>query len=366
MQKYPFSDGQTRLKQIIDEADVLLPLNNNAPYFVNDADKTKQIIGFKQTDERENKQFRDLITQGIGINSDVVIPLQSKNEILIIKEFAGFPLRIVNGLKELKDQYERQKHLYDGYNLHNESQTFFLDIIPPEGRKMELLQDNFYTCLAFGKIQKDSQTNIYYLQLEDELRNEFYDLPLSNVWEESLEEISQNETVKEYLQSMVTDLEEELKQNPDLFPKVYYPRLINFIDELEELTEYDLNFSQKKFVLGERADRTSMGKNGILKRIYERFLKIVNDAQKEAPVNINKTLSSSNSLKNQALLTAENGKNTNGVSNDNELILEVDEDIEQSFRKKWEGVNMQKVFDLHDKKIIDDETLRKIIKLNGC
>lgn len=366
MQKYPFSDGQTRLKQIIDEADVLLPLNNNAPYFVNDADKTKQIIGFKQTDERENKQFRDLITQGIGINSDVVIPLQSKNEILIIKEFAGFPLRIVNGLKELKDQYERQKHLYDGYNLHNESQTFFLDIIPPEGRKMELLQDNFYTCLAFGKIQKDSQTNIYYLQLEDELRNEFYDLPLSNVWEESLEEISQNETVKEYLQSMVTDLEEELKQNPDLFPKVYYPRLINFIDELEELTEYDLNFSQKKFVLGERADRTSMGKNGILKRIYERFLKIVNDAHKEAPVNINKTLSSSNSLNNQALLTAENGKNTNGVSNDNELILEVDEDIEQSFRKKWEGVNMQKVFDLHDKKIIDDETLRKIIKLNGC
>ncbi|BAQ63280.1 tubulin-like doman-containing protein [Geminocystis sp. NIES-3709] len=374
VQKYPFSDGQIRLKQIIDEADVLLPLNSNAPYFVNDADKTKQIIGFKQTDDRENQQFRDLITKGIGINSDVIIPLQTKNEIVIIKEFAGFPLRIVNGLRELREQYDRQKRLYDGYNLHNDSQVFFLDIIPPEGREMELLQDNFYTCLAFGKIQKTGDNKNYYLELEDKLRGEFYQVEISSIWEESLETITQNDTIKNYLIDTVKNIEEEVKENPNSFQEIYYPNLIKFVDELEKLTEYDINYNQKKLVLGERPDRTSLGKDGILKRIYDRFVKIVNNAQQRQNVKEKQQLLAQKINEKQKLLTAEN--NINNVKN--KEVLEVDiiadtgdnsiqitEEIDKEFITRWEGVNIVQLMQWYEKGMLNDDEFEKAKKIIG-
>ncbi|MGI0481571.1 tubulin-like doman-containing protein [Geminocystis sp. CENA526] len=386
VQKYPFSDGQTRLKQIIDEADVLLPLNSNAPYFVNDADKTKQIIGFKQTDDRENKQFKDLL-KDIPIQSDMLVPIQTKNEIFIIKEFAGFPLRIVNGLRELREQYDRQKRLYDGYNLHNDSQVFFLDIIPPDGREMELLQDDFYTCLAFGKIQKNTDNNNYYLELEDTFRDEYYDVEISGIWEEALETVSQNDTIRKHLADTVKNIEEEVRENPDLFQEIYYENLKKFVDELDALTEYDINYSQKKLVLGERADRTSLGKDGILKRIYDRFINIVNEAQQGGIVKKKRSLSARKNEQQQKLLTSgkteNNGKNYQANNSKNTDIVEADviyetesdywednsntitEEFDQEFRKQWGGVNMQKVFDLHDKNIISDETLKKIIRFNG-
>lgn len=379
IQKYPFSDGQIRLKQIIDEADVLLPLNSNAPYFVNDADKTKQIIGFKQTDDRENKQFRDLITENIGINSDVIIPLQTKNEIVIIKEFAGFPLRIVNGLRELREQYDRQKKLYDGYNLHNDSQVFFLDIIPPEGREMELLQDDFYTCLAFGKIQKNLDNNNYYLELEDELRGENYGLEISGIWEEALETVSQNETIRNHLANTVKTMEEEVKENPNLFQDIYYPNLINFVDELEKLTEYDINYNQKKLVLGERPDRTSLGKDGILKRIYDRFVKIVNDVQQGKIVKEKKSLSALKINDKQKLLTSKtndnNGNYQTNNSNKNVEILEADiwedktnqmtEEFDREFLKRWEGVTMKDLIDLRKAGDLNDDEFEKAKKIIG-
>ncbi|WPF88135.1 tubulin-like doman-containing protein [Cyanobacterium aponinum AL20118] len=386
VQKYPFSDGQTRLKQIIDEADVLLPLNSNAPYFVKDADKTKQIIGFKQTDDRENKQFKDFL-KDIPIQSDMLVPIQTKNEIFIIKEFGGFPLRIVNGLRELREQYERQKRLYDGYNLHNDSQVFFLDIIPPDGREMELLQDDFYTCLAFGKIQKNLDNNNYYLELEDTFRDEIYDVEISGIWEESLETISQNETIRKHLADTVTTMEEEVRENPDLFQEVYYPNLIKFVDELDELTEYDINYSQKKLVLGERPDRTSLGKDGILKRIYDKFIKIVNDAQEGNNVKKKRSLSARKKAQEQKLLTSgkteNNGKNYQTNKGKNTDILEADviyenesdlwhddsniitEKIDKEFLKRWEGVTMKDLIDLRKVGDLSDDEFEKAKKIIG-
>ncbi len=382
VQKYPFSDGQTRLKQIIDEADVLLPLNSNAPYFVNDADKTKQIIGFKQTDDRENKQFRDLITENIGINSDVIIPLQTKNEIVIIKEFAGFPLRIVNGLRELREQYDRQKRLYDGYNLHNDSQVFFLDIIPPDGRPMELLQDDFYTCLAFGKIEKNTDFNCYQFTLEDRITNRPYYVEISLVWEQALEEISNNDDLKKYLKNMVIEIEEDLKNNPNRFQEFYQQHLINFVDELNSLTEYDLNFSQKKLVLGEMTSREKLGSDGILGRIYDKLMKIIKDAQQNENIQDKSLLSGKKNEQQQKLLTSSktenNGKNyqTNQTNNNKNVeVLEADfwedktnqmtEEFDREFLKRWEGVTMKDLIDLRKAGDLNDDEFEKAKKIIG-
>lgn len=386
VQKYPFSDGRIRLKQIIDEADVLLPLNSNAPYFINEGDKTKQIVAFKQTDDRENKQFKDLL-KDIPISSDMLVPIQSKNEIFIIKEFAGFPLRIVNGLRELREQYDRQKKLYDGYNLHNDSQVFFLDIIPPDGREMELLQDDFYTCLAFGKIQKNTDNNSYYLDLKDELRGETYGLEISGIWEEALESISQNETIRKYLADTVKTMEEEVRENPNLFQDFYYRNLINFVDELEKLTEYDINYNQKKLVLGERPDRTSLGKDGILKRIYDRFVKIVNDTQQGEIVNKKSSLSGRKNEQSQKLLKSGNNQNNGNNHQTNNgkdtEVLEADviyenefdywddnsnqmtEEAEKKFLKRWEGVTMKDLIDLRKAGDLNDDEFEKAKKIIG-
>ena len=374
MQKYPFSDGQIRLQQILDEADVLLPLNTSDRYFINDSDKTKQMIGFKLTDDRENKQFRDLITQEIGINADVIIPLQTKNEIVIIKEFSGFPLRIVNGLKELREQYERQKKLYDGYNLHNDYETFFLDIIPPDAREMEILQDLFYTCLAFDKISKFAGNNNYYLECEDKLRNSTYQVEISGVWEEAMEEISQNPELQEYLEA-------ELKQQPYLFEQIYQPHLFNFVDELDKLTEYDINFTQKKIVLGERASRSTLGSDGILSRIYDKFTQIVNEAQQSLNIHSNPQLPSDKTNANQPLLkSASDDNNLNNASaiNSNEII-EADlwdgnnnqaikqssnntEKIDPVFYDKWKDITPRELLELKKEGILSSEEVQKIKK----
>lgn len=374
IQKYPFSDGLDRLKQIINKADVLLPLNVGDRYFVNDPDKTNEMIGFKQNDDRQNQEFRKVITQ-IGINPNVIVPLQNQNEVIIIKEFAGFPLRIVNGLRELKAQYERQKSLYDGYLLHNDYATFFLDIIPPDAREMEQLQDLFYTCLAFGKITKNPEDQNYQIICEDQLRNSTYSVELSGVWAEALEEISLNPDIKDFLENSRINLISEIQQQPNLFEQVYYPQFIKFIGELDKLTEYDANFSEKKVVLGERTSRSKLGTEGILGRIFEEFKTVVEKTKKSNIGEHNQILSSGNSTKNQPLLTAKNNNNNN-IIEDVEIIdnqpdfwedntPKTTEKFDPEFKKKWEGVTMIQLMQWYEKGMLDDEEFKKAKKFIG-
>lgn len=375
IQKYPFSDGIDRLKQIINKADVLLPLNTSDRYFVNDPDKTKQMIGFKQVDDRGNQEFNNIINQ-IGINSSIIVPLQNQNEVIIIKEFAGFPLRIVNGLRELKAQYERQKSLYDGYLLHNDYATFFLDIIPPDARDMEQLQDLFYTCLAFGKITKNTQEKNYQITCEDKLRNSTYLVELSGIWAEALEEISLNNDIKDFLENSRINLISEIQQQPNLFEQVYYPQFIKFIDELDKLTEYEANFSEKKIVLGERTSRSKLGTEGILGRIFEEFRTIVENAKKSNNSDPNKILSSSNSINNnKALLTAQNLNNSSTI--EDAEIIDSDSDfweneqpianknIDLNFYEKWKNVTPLQLLEMKKEGILTDEDIQKIKKVLG-
>lgn len=332
------------------------------------------MIGFKQNDDRQNQEFRKVITQ-IGINPNVIVPLQNQNEVIIIKEFAGFPLRIVNGLRELKAQYERQKSLYDGYLLHNDYATFFLDIIPPDAREMEQLQDLFYTCLAFGKITKNPEDQNYQIICEDQLRNSTYSVELSGVWAEALEEISLNPDIKDFLENSRINLISEIQQQPNLFEQVYYPQFIKFIGELDKLTEYDANFSEKKVVLGERTSRSKLGTEGILGRIFEEFKTVVEKTKKSNIGEHNQILSSGNSTKNQPLLTAKNNNNNNIIEDveiiDNQPDLWEDntpkttEKFDPEFKKKWEGVTMIQLMQWYEKGMLDDEEFKKAKKLIG-
>ena len=379
LQKYAFSDRQIRLQQILNQADVLLPLNINDRYFVNDADKRKKMIGFKQTDEQENKKFRDLITTDIGINANILIPLQSQNEIVIINEFAGFPLRIVNGLKELREQYNRQKSLPDSHLLHNDFQQTFIDIIPPDAREMELLQDVFYTCLAFNKIGQDSDQNNYFLDCYNPLLKHTYQVELSPSWAESLEIIHHNEDLLNRLEEIRANIIEEIKQQPNLWSTNYDSQFKDFVKEVNNLTQYDLNFTEKKLLIGQPTGRENLAKEGILYRIYSQFEDIIQDIQKSIENQQTDPKLFIKSPDNPILPSNKNnGNNQNQSGNNNaedEFVEDdfvegdiVDEnmiqndDIDSAFYNKWKDIKPLELLELKREGILTEEEIKKIKK----
>ncbi len=50
-----------RLEQILQESNLLLPIDLSAPYFYNDPGKNMKVIGFKDLDERAVKQFKNAL-----------------------------------------------------------------------------------------------------------------------------------------------------------------------------------------------------------------------------------------------------------------------------------------------------------------
>ena len=266
LQKYPFSDGDTRLAQIMREADPLLPLNTSAPYFYNEPGKSSQIIGFKDTDERENKQFRELLTGNLGISDTILKPTQTEDEIVIVNEYAAFPLRLIGGLGQMREQYNRQLQ-YEAALIHTDSSKGYIDIIPPDARKMEDLQDIFFACLGFGLLEENPVTKKYEFQYYDELRNYHETAELSYVWNEALEALAtlqdMTQAVKELRDGVIT----KIKTNPFLWQDQYFPKLREFVAKVDRLPEDDPNYSEKTVVVGTRATLDTSAQEGIIVRI---------------------------------------------------------------------------------------------------
>jgi hypothetical protein len=107
MQNYSLAARSTRLAQIMQEAEPLLRLNLTDPYFHDDLAKSSKLVGFKDTDELEVKQFKNLLAQDLGIAISVLKPTQADDEILIVNEYAGFPLRLIANLERMRNPYIR-------------------------------------------------------------------------------------------------------------------------------------------------------------------------------------------------------------------------------------------------------------------
>jgi hypothetical protein len=270
LQKYPFSDGETRLAQIIQEADPLLPLNLSAPYFFNEAGKNSKIIGFKDTDEREIKQFRELLTKNLGIADNVLKPTQTEDEIVIVNEYAAFPLRLINGLGQMREQYNRQQK-YESILLHNDYRKTFTDVIPPDARKMEELQDIFYTCLAFNLLEENSNTQKYEFQYYDGLRNFYETIELSYIWNEALEQLANLQDMTKALKELRDDAIENIKRQPQQWDNHYLPKLREFVRKVDTLPQDHPNFPEKVQVVGVKATIDTPEKKGIIERILRQI-----------------------------------------------------------------------------------------------
>ena len=98
LQNYSRVERSTRLGQIMQEAEPLLPLYFNATYFRDRDSKDSQLIGFKDTDDEGVKQFKDILVGDLGVDNNTLNPTQAEDQILIIKEYAAFPLRLITKL----------------------------------------------------------------------------------------------------------------------------------------------------------------------------------------------------------------------------------------------------------------------------
>ena len=116
LESYSLSDRAVRLEQIIRESEPLLALDTKDPYFRDDEEKTKKIIGFKDTDKPEITQLKNLLDKDLGVlNSSKLEPIQAEDEIIFVNEYGAFPLRLIQGLKKMREHYQRHQ-TYDSFS----------------------------------------------------------------------------------------------------------------------------------------------------------------------------------------------------------------------------------------------------------
>ena len=270
LENYSLSDRATRLEQILREAEPLLPLNTSDPYFYNDSGKSANIIGFKDTDNREVTQFKQILFNDLGVPDSQLKPIQAEDEIVFVCEYAAFPLRLIQDLTQMRQHYLRQRTYGSGF-LHNDYRTMFTDIIPPDAREMRQLQDTFYPSLAFGLLPCNQQTGLHELQYYDRLRDTYQVNTLSSVWDEALEQLANVKDMAVALDEELNKAIDDITSNPNKWESYYLPKLREFVAVVDELPEDDPNYLYKETVVGTRETLDTKAKEGIINRFWRKM-----------------------------------------------------------------------------------------------
>jgi len=270
MRKYSSSAGSTRLTQIMQEAQPLLRLNLNDPYFRDEDDKSSKLVGYKDTDESDVTDFKKLLTQDLGISTSVLKAIQADDEILIVNEYAGFPLRLISSLERMRNPYLREQNSGTSF-LHNDYRASFPDIIPPDARRMEELEDIFYPCLALELLTENQENQELEFQHYDSFQDSYYTAAVSANWMEALEDLANNRNMADTLQKILDDTISKMQNNPKLWENEYLPKLRQFPDKLKQIPEDSQNFPyiQKVYVSPDNIQPTV--KEGVINRFWKKM-----------------------------------------------------------------------------------------------
>ena len=313
LEKYPFAAANNRVQQILAESEPLLPLIKDG-YFYEDQGNRSEIIAFKQADDSYSYQFNELLTNQIGIQRSVLKAVQNDGEIVIVNEYAAFPLRLIQGLDKMREHYDHECQ-QNRARIHNDYQQIFSEVIPPEARLMEEMQNVFYTCLAFGILKK--QEDCYLYESHDDFLDRYDSIELSLIWSEALEQISKAGGIAEGLKQKRDDIINQIKVNPSLWMTDYLHRLKTFIKEVDELARTDSNYPEVSIVLGEQATLDRAATEGILRKLWNYIDRLVKEAQ-------------ANPINNQKTLQAQHPVNGEEGSSDSDVI---DANLEEQAKK---------------------------------
>lgn len=267
MQKYSAGARSTRLAQIMQEAEPLLRLNLTDPYYRDDLAKSSKLIGFKDIDESEVQQFKTLLDKDLGIPASVLKPTQAGDEILIVNEYAGFPLRLVGSLEKMRNPYLREQNSATSF-LHNDYGASFPDIIPPDAMQMEKLEDIFYPCLALGLLSDSQDSNKLEFQFYDTLRDSYHIAALSKEWNQALEELANRSDMTQALEKLLHEEIAVIEKQPELWQNEYPLKFRAFIKQVDDLAQDSPNYPFKSTVIGSN-DATA--KEGIIPRFRRKI-----------------------------------------------------------------------------------------------
>ncbi len=298
LQKYPLASGnaERRMRQIISEAQPLLPLLTRDGHFYEDGGNKSEIIAFKQTDDRASQQLQELLTRNVGISESIIKSSQNDSEIVIVNEYAAFPLRLIQGIERMREHYDRECS-QNRARIHNDYQQIFSEIIPPDARRMEEMQDVFYTCLAFGILEK--QDNCYLYRSHDDFLDRPNLISLSLVWSEALEQIAKASGVAEGLNQKQDSIISDIITNPNLWAQQYLPQLKAFGAKVYDLDRKDPNYLEISIIIGEQAtlDRQDTTKQSVLQRFRSKVERLIKESQAN-PINHTRTLQAQRSVDN--------------------------------------------------------------------
>lgn len=269
MQKYSLAARSTRLAQIMQEAQPLLRLNLNDPYFRDETGKSSKLVGYKNTDELEVKQFKSLLTQDLSVQQSELKEVQADDEILIVNEYAAFPLRLISSLERMRNPYLREQNSGTSF-LHNDYHASFPDIIPPDARRMEELEDIFYPCLALELLAENQDTQELEFKHYDSFQDSYYTATVSANWMEALEDLANNRNMADTLKQILDDTISQMENNPKLWVNEYLPKLRQFPDKLTRISEDNPNSLYKTRVYTDR-DIKDNTREGVINRFWKRM-----------------------------------------------------------------------------------------------
>ena len=289
LQKHPLNDAKTRLRQIVAEAEPLLPLNTSAPHFDNNPGKRVHIVAFKDSDDREVKQFRDILTEEIGLRNDVIRPIQTDEEIIIVSEYAAFPLRLISNMDRMRNQYNLEKN-HPSVHLHTDNRDF-IDVIPPDDQTMQKVQRVFYTCIALKALKEEPNKQGYSLTYKTKLGVPHL-IELSSVWSEALDQIITSPGTIQTLEELEGKLIEALQKEPLKRLGIYQERIKEFSMEVFNIPQYHPNYPERPILI--EVDSHSRYRESLLLLILNRFEAIAQEAQTKISLDPSHTLGSGN------------------------------------------------------------------------
>ena len=172
----------TRLSDILSMAEPRLALESNDPYCT--AGNRKRFVGFCAEQTSSVNRFKSLLVENQVVDT---INLINKDRVVIITEFAPFPLRIIKGIANYGFQYKLR--IDQNKALHNDKRVKFTNIIPPSNQEMIKLQSLFFPCLALGFFGDYQQQNLEFEYWSQRFVCPKTDLLQGN-WDQCMESIS--------------------------------------------------------------------------------------------------------------------------------------------------------------------------------
>jgi hypothetical protein len=283
LEMHPIAHQPIALEQVRRQAENLLDYHGKDGMF--NGGVHSRLVAFKAPDQGIDDPFENILTTKLGIDKRDICPIQSEDEILFVREYGGFPLRILHHLESLKKVYNKQKPFG---RLHNHAYIQFDDIVPVEARIIGQIEYIFYPCLAFNLLTKvspqptsplapqgfgsgTSEASYYEFMCYDSMKQIYYPAQISSDWKNAIEQLVERQDMLNIIFQLLQKAEEKIIADPSLMQSEYRPLILRFIDEVEQLQEGDRNFIYKTKVIGQPAAADSRALDGIISRYIKQL-----------------------------------------------------------------------------------------------